>query len=63
MRFEFTQMNCFKSFSEVKSTQEERVRFIKGNDLKETQIELLSFFVFELIPLIKLQKFQVYFFL
>ena len=47
MRFEFTQKNHvlehhFKSFSRVKSTQDGKVRFIKRNELKITQVELLS---------------------
>ena len=33
-----------KSFIQVKSTQEEKVHFIKGNELKLTQVQLLSFF-------------------
>ena len=45
MRFEFTQMRYiymhhFKSFSRVKSIQDEKVRFIKGNELKLIQIQL-----------------------
>ena len=37
-------MRHFKSFSRVKSTQDEKVRFIKGDESKLTQTELLSFF-------------------
>ena len=49
MRFEFAQithilMHHFKSFSRIKSTQDEKVHSIKGNELKLTQFELLSFF-------------------
>ena len=33
----------FKLFSLVKSTEDEKVLFIKGNKLKLTQVELLSF--------------------
>ena len=49
MRFGFAQITqvrvyFFKSFSREKSTQDERVRFIKGNQLKVTQVKLLSFF-------------------
>ena len=36
-------MHHFESFSGEKSTQDERVHFIKGNEIKLTQIELLSF--------------------
>ena len=32
----------FKSFSQVKMTQDEMIRFIIGNELKLTQVELLS---------------------
>ena len=39
----------FKSFSRVKSTQDEKMRFIKGKELKVTQIELLLFFIFKRI--------------
>ena len=43
MRFEFTQIThicvyLFKLFSRVKSTQEETFLFIKGNELKLTQV-------------------------
>ena len=49
MGFEFIQVTqgCvhhFKSFSRIQSTQDEKARFIKGNELKLTQLELLSFF-------------------
>ena len=52
MRFEFFQitpvwMHHFKSFSRVKSTQDEKARFIKGNELKLTQVELFSFLFFK----------------
>ena len=40
-------MHYFKSFSRVKSTQDEKARFIKGNELKLTQVELLSFLFFK----------------
>ena len=36
-------MHYFKSFSLVKSTQDEKACFIKGNELKLTQVELLFF--------------------
>ena len=36
-----------KSYSREKSTQDENVRFIKGEELKLTQDELLSFFLFK----------------
>ena len=34
----------FKSFNRIKSTQDEKVRFIKGNEFNLTPVELLSFF-------------------
>ena len=42
MWFEFTQItqdsvNFFKSLSQKRSTQDEKVRFIKGNELKLTK--------------------------
>ena len=37
----------FKSLSREKSTQHEKVRFIKRNKLKLTQVELLSFLIFK----------------
>ena len=40
-------MYHFKSLSRLKSTQDEKVRFIKGNVLKITQVELLPFFTFK----------------
>ena len=36
-------MHHFSSFSRVKSIQHEKGRFIKENELKLTQVELLSF--------------------
>ena len=39
-------MHHIKSFTRVKSTQNEKVRFIKGNESKLTQVELLSFYFF-----------------
>ena len=39
-------MHHFKSFSRVKSTQDQKVHFIKGNELKLTRVELLLFFLF-----------------
>ena len=40
-------MHYFKSFGRVKSTQDEKVRFENGNELKLIQVELLSFFHFK----------------
>ena len=40
-------VHCFSLFSRVKSTQDETVSFIKGNELKLTQVELLSFLFFK----------------
>ena len=40
-------MHFLKSFNREKSTQEEKVRFMKGNELKLNQVELLSFFNFK----------------
>ena len=39
-----THSDAFKSFSRVKSTQDENVRFIKGNELKIIQVEFFSLF-------------------
>ena len=52
MRSEFTQItqirvHPFNSFSRAKSTENEMVRFIQGNELRLTQVELLSFFYFK----------------
>ena len=50
MSFKFVQkntnLNAFfkKSFSRKKSTQDEKVRFIKGYELKLTQVELIHSF-------------------
>ena len=49
MRFEFAQithilMHHFKSFSRIKSTQDEKVRFVKGNELILSHSELISLF-------------------
>ena len=40
-------VHYFKLFNRVQSTQDEKARFIKGNELKLTQIELFSFFFFK----------------
>ena len=50
IRFEFTHITqvwvyYFKLFSRENSTQDQKVRFIKGNQLKITQVELLSSFI------------------
>ena len=45
MRFQFT-VHHFKLFSRVKSTQDEKVCFIKGNGIKVTQVKLLSLYIF-----------------
>ena len=37
----------FKLFSRVKSSRDENVRFIKGNELNLTQVESFSFFHFK----------------
>ena len=37
----------FKLFNRVQSTQDEKARFIKGNELKWTQGELFSFLFFK----------------
>ena len=54
MRFEFSQITQiwvqhFKSFSRVKPTQDQKVRFFQGNELKLTQVELFSFFHFKIV--------------
>ena len=40
-------VRCFKLFSRVKSTQDEKVHFIKGIELKLIEMELLLFFYFK----------------
>ena len=54
MRLEFTQSTqvlayIFKLLSQEKSTHEEKVRFIKRNELKVTQFEILPIFIFKRI--------------
>ena len=54
MKFAFTQvtqewLHFLYSFSREKLTQDEKVYFTKGNELKITQVELLSFFIFKSI--------------
>ena len=44
-------MHHFKSFSRIKPTQDEKVRFIKRNELKLIQVELLSFFIFKSVKI------------
>ena len=51
MIFGFTEItqvweHYFKLNNRVQSTQDEKARFIKGNELKLTQVELFSFFFF-----------------
>ena len=45
MFIQITQISAhyFKLFNRVQSTQDEKARFIKGNELKLTQVELFSF--------------------
>ena len=40
-------MHFFKSLNSEKSSQDEKERFIKGNEFKVTQFELLSIFIFK----------------
>ena len=40
-------MHCLKSFISVKSTYDEKSCFNLGNELKLTQVELLSFIHFK----------------
>ena len=52
MRIEFTQITqvrvqFFKSLIREKSTLDEKMRFIKGNELKLNHTKLLSFFIFK----------------
>ena len=52
MRSEFNQItqvcgHLLKSFSRENLTQDEKAHFIKGNELKVNQFELLSFFIFK----------------
>ena len=44
-------MHLFKSFSRVKPTQDNKVRFIKGIELNLTQVELFSFFIFKSVEI------------
>ena len=41
----------FKLFNRVQSTQDEKARFIKGNQLKLTQVEIFSFLFFKRVCL------------
>ena len=43
-------MHYFETFSSVKSTQVEKVKFVKDNEIKLTQVELLSFFFKGTVP-------------
>ena len=57
-------MHHIKSFTRVKSTQNEKVCFIIANELKLTQVELLSFFFKECIVFSLVQKsYNLYFIL
>ena len=52
MRFEHIQITqvsvqYFNSFSQVKSTQDDKVRFLLWNELKLSQVESHSFFHFK----------------
>ena len=49
MFIQITQISAhyFKLFNRVQSTQDEKARFIKGNELKLTQVELFSFLFFK----------------
>ena len=49
-------MHHFESFNRVKSTQDEKVSFIKGNDLKFTHVDLFSFFIFKSVRKTLLRK-------
>ena len=40
-------MHYFKSFNRVKSIEDKKMRFFKGNELKLTQTALLSFLHFK----------------
>ena len=40
-------VHYFKSFYKVEKSQDEKTRFIKGNELKLTQVELFSFLFFK----------------
>ena len=52
MSFDFTHVTevlsaLFKTISREKSTQDAKMSFFLGNELKLTQVELLSFFYFK----------------
>ena len=56
MRLEFTQktevsVNFLKSLSREKSTQDVKMCFINGNELKLTQVELILFFIFKSVSI------------
>ena len=60
MRFEYTQITqflerFFKSLCREKLTEDENVRFIKGNKLKLAQVELLSFLIFKSVHLLSIK--------
>ena len=44
-------MYYFKTLSQVKSTQDEKVRFVKRNELKLIQVLLLSFVNFKSVEI------------
>ena len=49
MKFEFTQItqvrvHFFKSFNQEKSNQDEKIHFIKGNELKLTRVNFILYF-------------------
>ena len=46
-------MHYFKPFRRVKSTEDVKLRFTKGNELKLTQVELLSFFSLRVYDLVQ----------
>ena len=48
-------MHIFKLFCRENSTQDEKVHFIKGNELRVTQIELLSLYIFTSLLLVTLK--------
>ena len=52
-------MHFSKMLSQEKSSQDEKVSFIKGNELKLTQFELLSFFIFKNVRMIKKMELKI----
>ena len=53
-------MHVFKLLIQEKSTQDEKVHFIKRNELKVTQTELLTFFKCDFLNLVTILSIFLY---